>query len=120
MEVARGHGGDSSPRKYGLKGTIPAMVKRTEGSCGMRLAEGTTLWPRSAKKRVKAARSPLASITAAYRGEKRLRGRSGVRNGPGRGPGWGPGSGQAQAEDIPTMGLFRWMLPVDPKNGMLP
>ena len=42
MEVARGHGAGSSPYKYGLKGTMPAMVKRTEGSCGMRLADGTT------------------------------------------------------------------------------
>ena len=24
------------------------------------------------------------------------------------------GSGSGQAEDIPTIGLFRWMLPVDP------
>ncbi len=32
MEVARGHGAGSSPTKYGLNGTMPAMVKRTEGS----------------------------------------------------------------------------------------
>src|SRR6185437_2686486 len=53
---------------------MPAMVKSTEGSCGIRLAEGTTAWSRSAKKRVKAALSPLASIAPAYRGENRLRG----------------------------------------------
>ena len=75
---------------------MPAMVKRTEGSCGMRLADGTTAWPRSAKKRVKAALSPLASIAPAYRGQKRVRGRL------------------AQVDDMPTMGLFRRRLPVDP------
>src|SRR5580704_16501060 len=74
IEVARGHGACSSPKKYGLNGTIPAIVKRTEGSCGMRLAEGTTTWPRSAKKRVKAALRPLASIAPAYRGQKGVRG----------------------------------------------
>jgi hypothetical protein len=36
----------------------------------MRLAEGTMAWPRSAKKRVKAALNPLASIAPAYRREK--------------------------------------------------
>jgi hypothetical protein len=36
--------------KYGLKGTIPATVNNKVGSCGMRLAEGTTVWPRSLKK----------------------------------------------------------------------
>ena len=40
-EVARDHGGTSSPRKNGLKGTMPAMVNSTDGSWGMRLAEGT-------------------------------------------------------------------------------
>ena len=62
------------------------------------------MWFLSAKKRVKAARSPLASMPAAYRGQKRIRGRL-------------AGSGRlrpAQAEDIPTMGLFRVMPPVDP------
>ena len=70
MLVARGQGAGSSPRKYGLNGTMPAIVKRTEGSCGIRLAEGTMAWPRSAKKRVKAALNPLASIAPAYRREK--------------------------------------------------
>ena len=85
---------------------MPAMVKSTDGSCGIRLADGTTVWPRSAKKRVKAARSPLASIAPAYRGQKRRRGPPRVPERPGRAP--------AQADDIPTMGLFRWMLPVEP------
>ena len=44
-EVARGHGGTSSPRKNGLKGTMPAMVNSTDGSWGMRLAEGTARVP---------------------------------------------------------------------------
>src|SRR6476659_1681473 len=48
----RGAGGCSRPRKYGLKGCIPAVVSRTEGSCteGTSDAEGTILCPRSAKK----------------------------------------------------------------------
>ena len=81
MEVARGHGAGSSPRKYGLNGTMPAMVNRTVGSCGMRLAEGTIWCPRSAKKRVKAALSPLASIVRVYRRDMPFwagRGRSGA------------------------------------------
>ena len=49
-EVARGHGGTSSPRKKGLNGTMPAMVNRTVGSWGIRLADGTAAWPRSTKK----------------------------------------------------------------------
>ena len=54
------------------------------------------MWPRSAKKRVKAALSPLASIGPSLPAPK---------TGP-----LGPG----QAEDIPTMGLFSVMAPVDP------
>ena len=73
-EVARRYGGASSPTKYGLNGTMPATVNSTVGSCGMRLADGTTVWPRSAKNPVKAWRSSLAvrgrlgMIGAAYRG----------------------------------------------------
>ena len=49
--VRRGAGGFSRPRKYGLKGCMPAVVSSTEGSwtLGTSEAEGTTLWPRSAK-----------------------------------------------------------------------
>src|ERR1700677_1732442 len=65
--VARGQGACSSPTKYGLNGTMPAMVKSTDGSWGIRLAEGTAVCPRSVKKRVKAALSSLASISPAYR-----------------------------------------------------
>jgi hypothetical protein len=39
------YGALSLSRKYGLKGTIPATVKSREGSWGMRLADGTTVWP---------------------------------------------------------------------------
>ena len=46
--------------KYGLNGTMPATVNRTVGSCGIRLADGTTVWSRSAKKPVKDRRSSLA------------------------------------------------------------
>ena len=60
--MARDHGAGSSPTKKGLKGTMPAMVKRTVGSCGMRLADGTAVWPRSIKNLVKEFRSWLASI----------------------------------------------------------
>src|ERR1700733_1393342 len=80
---------------------MPAIVNRTEGSCGIRLAEGTMVWPLSAKKRVKAARSPLASIHAAYRGQKRIRGRSGGRKGPGGGRG-GSRLAEASPERVPS------------------
>jgi hypothetical protein len=39
--VARGHGGGSVPRKYGLKGTIPALTSNNVGSVATRLALGT-------------------------------------------------------------------------------
>src|SRR4051794_34596426 len=49
--ATRGAGGSSRPRKYGLKGCIPAVVSSTEGSCkeGTSEAEGTIRWPRSSK-----------------------------------------------------------------------
>ena len=90
---------------------MPAMVKRTVGSCGIRLADGTTAWSRSAKKRVKAALSPLASIAASLPGAKSA-------SGPAR-----PDealAAAAQVDDIPTMGLLRWRLPVEPKNPASP
>ena len=49
-DVARAYGGTSSPTKYGLNGTMPATVNMIEGSCGIKLAEGTTVWSRDAKK----------------------------------------------------------------------
>ena len=60
--VARRNGGTSSPMKYGLNGTIPATVNSTVGSCGIRLADGTTVWSRSAKKPVNDRRSSLAVV----------------------------------------------------------
>ena len=59
-EVARLYGGVSSPVKYGLNGTMPATVNSTVGSCGIRLADGTIVWSRSAKKPVKARRNSFA------------------------------------------------------------
>ena len=48
--TARLYGGASSPTKNGLNGTMPATVNSTVGSCGIRLADGTTVWARAAKK----------------------------------------------------------------------
>ena len=47
--VARGHGRGSVPRKYGLKGTIPALTSNNVGSVATRLALGTRVWPRATK-----------------------------------------------------------------------
>jgi hypothetical protein len=60
--VARGQGAWFSPVKYGLNGTMPAIVNSTEGSLGTRLADGTTWWARSAKNPRNDERSWLASI----------------------------------------------------------
>ena len=90
------------PTKYGLNGTMPAMVKSTDGSCGIRLAEGTAVCPRSVKKRVKAARSSLASM-------RQLTGDH-----------LGDGADSAQPAAMPTMGLLRRMPPVEPSNGASP
>ena len=40
-----------------MNGSIPAIVKRTDGSCGMRLADGTTVWSFAAKKSRKESRN---------------------------------------------------------------
>src|ERR1035441_3619722 len=47
--VARLNGGDCWPRKYGLNGCIPALTSSSVGSSAIRLAEGTTVWPRCSK-----------------------------------------------------------------------
>ena len=109
IEVARAQGAGSSPTKYGLNGTMPAMVKRTEGSCGMRLAEGTTLWPLLGE----VAREGRPQSVGVHRTSLPVR-----KTAPGRRR--RPKRPRAQADDIPTMGLLRWMLPVDPKNGESP
>jgi hypothetical protein len=41
MLTARLKAGISSPRKYGLNGTMPATVNKSDGSWGIRLADGT-------------------------------------------------------------------------------
>jgi len=46
--------------KYGLNGTMPATVNNKVGSCGIRLADGTTVCPLSAKKPENAPRSASA------------------------------------------------------------
>jgi len=42
-EVARLYGGVTSPKKYGLKGTIPAFTSKRFGSSAISEAEGTTV-----------------------------------------------------------------------------
>src|SRR5579875_460027 len=51
QSTTRGLGGRSWPSRYGLNGTIPAMVNRTDGSysAGMSDAEGTRRWPSDSK-----------------------------------------------------------------------
>src|SRR5689334_7718736 len=49
MLVARLHGAGSSPRKYGLNGTMPALTSSRVGSSAIRLALGTTGWPERSK-----------------------------------------------------------------------
>ena len=58
--TARLNGGTSSPTKYGLNGTMPATVNSTVGSCGIRLADGTGVWPVAAKKSMNDWRSSSA------------------------------------------------------------
>lgn len=43
-DVARTKGGLTSPRKYGLNGTIPALTKSRFGSSAIKDADGTTVW----------------------------------------------------------------------------
>jgi len=44
-EAARGHGAFWVPTKYGMKGTIPAMVNRIEGSGETSGTDGAMWWP---------------------------------------------------------------------------
>lgn len=48
--VALGQGAGTSPVRYGLKGTMPALTNSRVGSGVGSGALGTTVWPRSAKK----------------------------------------------------------------------
>ena len=60
-EVRRLEGGCSSPRKYGLKGCIPATVRSVEVSSGAGIsdADGTRRWSRSSKNERYASRISL-------------------------------------------------------------
>ena len=48
--AARSNGGVSAPVKYGLNGTMPALTNSRVGSLYSSGADGTTSWPRVAKK----------------------------------------------------------------------
>jgi hypothetical protein len=48
--VARGYGAGTTPVRYGTNGTMPATVKSSDGSSETSEADGTTVWPRAAKK----------------------------------------------------------------------
>ena len=41
--VARAYGAGTTPVRYGMKGTMPAIVNMTVGSSAMSEAEGTTV-----------------------------------------------------------------------------
>ena len=62
--TARRNGGTSSPTKYGLNGTMPATVNNTVGSCGIRLADGTTVWSLAAKN----SRNDVAELVGGHGG----------------------------------------------------
>src|SRR5437763_14534981 len=51
--VARGYGGGTSPRKYGLNWTMPALTNRRVGSSRISEALGTLVWPLLSKWLVK-------------------------------------------------------------------
>src|SRR5919201_2521578 len=57
--VVRGAGGLSRPRKYGICGCIPAVVRSVEwsSSCGISDQEGRRRWPFDSKKARKPSRS---------------------------------------------------------------
>ena len=48
--VTRLNGGVSRPKKYGINGTMPAIVNIAPGSFEISDVEGTTVCPRLAKK----------------------------------------------------------------------
>src|SRR3954470_21264576 len=68
-EVRRGAGGAAWPRKYGLKGCMPAVVSSTDWSSadGTSEADGKARCPRSTKKSVKERRISSDVFTAAMR-----------------------------------------------------
>ena len=85
MLVARGNGAGTSPRKYGLNGTIPALTSSSVGSSAIREADGTTVCPRSPKKEER----PLGPVLLG--GGWARSGGSGAAGRPGLG---GPRAGQ--------------------------
>ncbi len=42
--AARGNGAGTTPVRYGMKGTIPAIVNRIDGSSLTSEADGTIVW----------------------------------------------------------------------------
>ena len=80
-DAARGYGGASSPTKYGLNGTMPATVNSTVGSCGIRLADGTSVWPRADEE----VEEGVAELVGGHRGgigTSQGTGRTSARRGP--------------------------------------
>src|SRR3954467_12858976 len=63
--TARAYGGVRWPRKYGLNGTMPALTSSRVGSSATRLAEGTTVCPRSSKNPRKRRAASADSISVA-------------------------------------------------------
>src|SRR5690348_10851500 len=57
---------------------MPATVNSTVGSCGMRLADGTIVWPRAAKNPVNALRRSAAVLTPTASGYRPVRTRPAV------------------------------------------
>src|SRR4051794_23788516 len=76
IDVSRGPGGCCWPRKYGLNGCIPAVVRSTDGSrvAGTSEADGTATCPREVKWSVKLLAIARESIMAAavYRRDSRV------------------------------------------------
>ena len=109
--TARVNGGTSSPTKYGLNGTIPATVNSTVGSCGIRLADGTGVWPRAAKKSMNDWRS-----SSAVRGGDVIGRWRAYRAGPRTGA-W-PAANSVRGVDGPTPpdDLHEWISFEDPSE----
>ena len=53
IDVARGYGAGTSPRKYGLNCTMPALTNSSCGSSRISEALGTGVWPAFSKWAVK-------------------------------------------------------------------
>src|SRR6266498_728851 len=67
-DTARGVGGSARPRKNGMNGTIPAVVKsRPDSGGGISDEEGTRRWSRSSKNRRNRERISLDCTGEVYR-----------------------------------------------------